>query len=465
MAADRARRHRERTVTPQTNLTQLRKSADRYRRGGPLKRLLSLLLGLLLVFVLLELLVRFGLGSSPRALRTEMTGIVSAISESVPDEYREKPQQEQAQDPLDETIERIVPHPFTGWDDQSSLQRVERDIARSAELRADPVAARQTYRVLVSGGSVALLFRRRGAKVMADELEASGVLGERKVEFLHYARAAFKQPQQVDQLAYLLAMGIEPDLVIDLDGYNELAISHRNQSSNTHPGYPAIRFWGHVAGGRGTDPEELDLVTAIWTRQRAAQHILAGYTSGLEGKSALAGELRLRQLRALRAEWIEAQARYTDYLASSDSLAPVRGPAYAGTLEEELAFLRRMWVESSRSMHAMCAARGIAYLHVLQPTLADASSGKPLAEFERGQLEAYRLNAADRAFEAVQLGYDELREGGRDLSAAGIEFLDATRAFEGMQESLYTDFVHFDRVGNERLGRLIAERLTAMLRR
>ncbi|MFT4543262.1 MAG: hypothetical protein ACI835_005731 [Planctomycetota bacterium] len=453
-------RHRALIVSAQTDLSELRQSADRYRKGSLGKRLLSLVLGLLLVLIGLELVVRSALGSTPYSIRIEMTEIVSAMSERVPDAYRA----EDAAEVVDETMARIIPHPFTAWDDQSSTQRLERDFARANELRSNEGARAKTFRVMVTGGSVALLFRRRGAKVLAEELMSRGLTGGREIEFLHYARAAFKQPQQVNQLTYLLAMGIDADLVINIDGYNELAIGQKNVTVNTHPIYPGIRFWGHVSGGGSTDPEVLDRITSIWMRQRGAQEVLERYSEGLASYSSLVGEMHVRKLRQLREEWLEAQQQYTQFIATYDETEAQRGPAFDGSFDEVLEFLGRSWAECSVSMHAMCHERGIDYLHVLQPTLADASAGKPLDEFEQEQIDAYRVNAVNQAFETVQVGYDLLRARGLELTKSGIDFLDATQAFAGVEEALYTDFVHFNRAGNELLAKRIADWLVPLLK-
>jgi hypothetical protein len=106
-------------------------------------------------------------------------------------------------------------------------------------------------------------------------------------------------------------------------------------------------------------------------------------------------------------------------------------------------------------MDALCRRRGIRYLHVLQPTLHDEGS-KPLTEDERragAEPEIWALGA--------RLGYPKLRARARSLAAAGVEVLDATRAFADVRETLYYDVCHFAPAGNLLLGELVAERLLA----
>jgi hypothetical protein len=59
------------------------------------------------------------------------------------------------------------------------------------------------------------------------------------VKVLNFAHAAFKQPQQLTRVAYLFAFGYRPDVVIELDGFNETALAFENGRTLTHPLYPS----------------------------------------------------------------------------------------------------------------------------------------------------------------------------------------------------------------------------------
>jgi hypothetical protein len=101
----------------------------------------------------------------------------------------------------------------------------------------------------------------------------------------------------------------------------------------------------------------------------------------------------------------------------------------------------------------MCAARGITYLHVLQPALPDPDT-KPLTpkEIEGG--------TADPAWiEGVHLLYPRFRGAGARLRERGIAFLDATGVFRDHPEDVYVDVCHFEEHGNEILADAIAAAL------
>ena len=112
-----------------------------------------------------------------------------------------------------------------------------------------------------------------------------------------------------------------------------------------------------------------------------------------------------------------------------------------------------VWYESSRILRAICDARGIPYVHVLQPTLHDEGS-KPLTDEERGSatlVESMRV--------AVRDGYPLLRERGFALAAEGERFVDASRLFAGVAETLYYDACHFRAPGTDMLAREAAHAL------
>jgi hypothetical protein len=117
------------------------------------------------------------------------------------------------------------------------------------------------------------------------------------------------------------------------------------------------------------------------------------------------------------------------------------------------------WCESSRSLHALCAARGIASLHVLQPTLHDEGS-KPLtpAEVEAG------AGGPDSWIRAVRAGYPLLREAGARLTELGVPFHDATGVFAGDERELCYDVCHFGGPGQFTLAADVGAALARSLR-
>lgn len=338
-------------------------------------------------------------------------------------------------------------HPFFGFEARPNHARLIEDVRPGSKAEAG-----NPYTIVILGGSVAGLFGEEStgaSDVLARDLEADPRLGGRRVRVLSHGRGAFKEPQQLYVLTWLFALGLEPDAVINIDGFNEVAVSNQNVSYGAHPLYPAFPQWGPRlrAGLLTASPELFDAVTERRYRLRSiAETALArGYIH-----SAILGTWSLSRLEAADLAWQDAQAALLSSARDGESSKDGLGPPFEGGVEEVIDLAVRCWRETSLDLEALCRRRSLPYLHVLQPTLHDAGS-KPLTDEERKQGKACR-----EWREAVPLGYPRLRAEGAALAAAGFPFLDASMLFAEVEETLYYDACHFNRAGNELLAHAIA---------
>lgn len=93
-------------------------------------------------------------------------------------------------------------------------------------------------RVAVFGGSLAAGLYRQARPVLLRQLASAG----KPVETINFAKGGYKQPQQLLILAYMLSLGIELDVVVNVDGFNEVAIPPaENVPRGVYPFYP--RMW------------------------------------------------------------------------------------------------------------------------------------------------------------------------------------------------------------------------------
>ena len=106
---------------------------------------------------------------------------------------------------------------------------------------APPLHERDEGRLIVGifGGSVAQSFALEGTATLAEVLVGSPAFAGREVVFVSAALPGYKQPQQLMTLTYLLALGAEFDIVINLDGFNEIALHPtRNGPQGVAASYP-----------------------------------------------------------------------------------------------------------------------------------------------------------------------------------------------------------------------------------
>ncbi|HVS08279.1 MAG TPA: hypothetical protein VMS76_00300 [Planctomycetota bacterium] len=357
--------------------------------------------------------------------------------------------------PRDEEAELTVQflHPYLGVEYKSGPRWTI-----SAELFSKRSEAE--YTVLILGGSVSGLFASgRGAQHLRELLRADPLFAGRTVRCINQGRGGFKQPQQLMLLSYLFARGFLPDMVLEIDGFNEVALSNDNRARGLHPLYPSFIPWARLGSSGAASPELLDAQLATWREWRGAERLAVSAAESPWLHSALLGRWTLWRLRRMRARWAEAQLSYMDLFDSEVGDEPWRGPPFDESLDGALGQVAWAWKESSLAMRAQCAERGIDYVHVLQPTLHDQGS-KPVTEEELrtgGVLESWS--------EGVRSGYPLLRKVGEELREEGVDFLDLSRAFSGVEESLYYDGCHFGDRGNEILAERIAEGVLAALER
>jgi hypothetical protein len=348
-------------------------------------------------------------------------------------------------------------HPYLGFsyspEARGAMLRGEApatDWGFTDKANRSPVRKRGPDRVVVGvlGASVASLFSGQGAEALARELKQSPRFAGKKVEVVSLAIGASKQPQQLMALNYALALGAEFDVVINLDGLNEVAwYKHDNAANGVNHLYPLA--WHHLVS-QLPDDGWTDLGKAVHLRQerlRWAQHFGAAPLR-LSVTANLLWKLRDRQLAGDIAETDRALR------ARKEAGLPHRahGPRNAFRNDEEmLAQLVANWERCSLLIHQLCKARGIAYYHFLQPNQYVPGS-KTLTPQERR--DAYTDHAA-RPW--IEKGWPRMREAGRRLAAQGVEFVDLSMAYAQSGETLYYDnCCHINKAGAEALAGPIA---------
>lgn len=383
---------------------------------------------------------------TPSAIRADLHRSASKITEKIPTLEGERPPA--ATNKNGATTADFL-HPYAAFEKEHGLETVTRMVEYYASPRSDEV-----FDVLVLGGSVAGRFAGGRAEFMAT------LLADPRIEHLDlvsHARGAYKQPQQVALLAYLFSMGYRPDAVINIDGFNEVAIGLSNARRGVNPNYPDVGPWARMASGTALGPEILDLTAEMRMHQMYALQIKE-YGGTKLAWSAITGTLLRTAMEKACSGFAWKSERY-DKIASGGwlKLAGVRGPEFDTAEPAEFASIIRAWEEGSRSIDAMCRARGIHYLHVLQPTLHDPGA-KIVSDEEK------RTGVASRAWlHGVERGYPLLREGCARLSEAGVHVADLSMLFKDVEETIYFDSCHFAGTGLSMFGEAIAESLLADL--
>jgi hypothetical protein len=349
--------------------------------------------------------------------------------------------------------EKDIVHPYFGIDFSARVKELTTDAA----YFAGPESA-ENLDVVLLGGSVAAIFGDLGAAPLRFVLEGDPRLRGKRLRISNQGRGGFKQPQQALVLAFVLGLGWKPDVVVNLDGFNEVALTMENASYEVFPGYPVATEWGPVVF-KDADNAALTALRAAAERRRAESGRFAASVKAwrLERCSIL-GTFALARLRRWAFERAADTQRYLRITFEGKRTVERQGPAFDASDEAVSEVAVKLWSECSRSIAAMCKARGIPYVHALQPTLLDAGSKRLTADEAR-----YGAGPATYV-KGVSRGYPRLRQEGERLKSEGVAFLDLSMAFQSIAEPVYVDVCHYNFLGNrvlaEAIGGAILEALT-----
>ncbi len=284
--------------------------------------------------------------------------------------------------------------------------------------------------VAIFGGSFAAEMYVQAGEVFVDELEAAT---GREVALVQLAYGGYKQPQQALALTYLLTLGAEFDVIINVDGYNEVALAAaENVTKGVFPVFP--RSWYYLAE-RINDPETLELlgrlgILKIQKEENAKFFREYGlYRSNLMLALWRANDVRLSsEIAALQLELLTTErASKTGY--------DVTGPTVDFSDADKLyPYLASVWRQGSLEMQALGDAHGMMYYHFLQPNQYVEGS-KPMSEAEL----AAAYDAEHPYREGAVLGYPLLWEYSEGLLDAGVNYHNLTWIFKDNEAVLYRD--------------------------
>jgi hypothetical protein len=284
--------------------------------------------------------------------------------------------------------------------------------------------------VVVVGGSVSRQVSYRGQLLLEQGLAGIERFRGRRVEALGLGLGGYKQPQHLIALNYFLALGMHVDMVVNIDGFNEVALPvSDNLPGGVNPFYP--RAWDFRVGG--IDPLERRLRGEISLLKELRSSAASSFSRVPWRYSMTCGLVWRLVDRRLLAWTTDREQRMLD--GRSDRSFQATGPHYEPSSREQLVRdLVAVWSRSSIQMHQLLAARGIEYYHFLQPNQYDEGSKRLTAKELR---EAFKPNSRYR--EAAVSGYPALRAAGEELRRSGVRFTDLSGVFKATDEDIYVD--------------------------
>lgn len=311
--------------------------------------------------------------------------------------------------------------------------------------------------VAIVGGSFADGTARGGtpdiyAKLLAQLPQYAG----REFTVYNMAGGGYKQPQQLMHINYYYALGAEFDIIINIDGFNEMAATFYGwRDSELHPAFP--KSWNHRV------------------------------SSGIkDGHLALLGDKRhLQKTHATRAKfWLLEGIRYSpsmnllwkimdnnflirqsefDQKISAFSLQDniprdfeyeALGPDYdIKTNDELMDFAVELWADSSRALHALAVGKNAKYYHFIQPNQY-IEGAKLLSDFE---IKNTVLPSGGYG-NVYKKAYPKLALKAQQLQNEGVSLVNLTSIFKNNAHDLYIDnCCHMNPKGYDLVARAVVD--------
>ncbi len=305
------------------------------------------------------------------------------------------------------------------------------------------------------GGSVGLWFCEVGAEHLFENLRRHGFFQHREIIPVCLSHEGYKQPQQLLVLSYFLSIGQPFDAVINIDGFNEVALGRLNNDRGLDISMPSVMHLDpliNLVNQATLTPAKLETLARI-NRDKAQLNRLAGRINRARLASvdvvleAYYGVVDGRYRRALVAfDTLPSASAESSLVEATGSVRTRTGTALVGDMAAS-------WARSSILMHRMLAAGGVPYFHVLQPNQYSTSRVFGAAEakvalneqspFRAGVVEGYPVLTSDA--EATR------------LRTGGVRFFNATRIFDTEPSQVYMDdCCHYTLKGNYLLADFIA---------
>jgi hypothetical protein len=345
-----------------------------------------------------------------------------------------------------DVVKRRYGHPVNGFgfiDSASPLRKLSAD----------------TLVIGVMGGSVAYWFSLLGEHPFMAELQRAPALKGKRVVLVRMAVPGFKQPQQLMALNWVLSLGGQFDVILNIDGFNEATLPVGEcRPRGVFPFFP--RAWDHLI--QQTPDISVLLMAGEMMYLRNQQRDLAqAFAHPIVQYSVTLQFIWSLRNRSQQHDIDENTLALTKLRTAKELPFAVRGPELEN-LDGDGIYdtIAQQWARSSIQMRSLCHAYGIRYLHFLQPNQYDPDA-KPIGSKERAVAIHADPNYPYRI--GVEKGYPKLSAKADELRANGVVFHDLRRVFAVVEEQLYVDTCcHFNHRGNTILAKRIAAAVLAL---
>jgi hypothetical protein len=351
-------------------------------------------------------------------------------------------------------------HPYFGFTGQYNLRDADfttNDLGfLQHEAFAIPyVPAKNDFIVVVFGGSVAsrAVYAHQGGMRLVDALNAVPEFSGRRVVVINMAQGGGKQPQQLLELAYMLAIGQHIDLALNIDGGNEFALGLENFNVGLDPVLPSAQLMLRFAEELYPTPESDDYYRIAYGISSARKLVDYHRQHANVARSGVSyvwhTALGLRDQTALATATAEYESLMkSGRLSSAKSKLSLDLPPIKG---DSISYMYDLWLRCSLQMRALAESNGIKYLHLVQPN--QYYTKRVFSEHERRI--ALALPADNDYVLGISQGYAVINE--RSAALSKMSIVSMIDVFDDVKDEVYFDSCcHFNALGETLFAQAVA---------
>ena len=319
----------------------------------------------------------------------------------------------------------------------------------------------------IFGGSVASDFSifQVQNKILPQYLKQVPGLQDKEFVILSFATGGYKQPQQLLILNYFLALGQELDLVVNIDGFNEVALSNLNNKNQINLAMPSIQ---HISPLTSLANNSLSIEA-----MQATIRIKENKTRINEGLESLQ-HCSLAACDALTSVYVQNLVNnYRKDVIAFEKERSKKQQDEEGSvifinknksiLEDSAAFEQMAWnwAKSSIFMHKILSASNVPYFQVLQPNQYYQTK-RVFGEAEK----RIAFNKETPYAKAVELGYPAILGKFPNLQKNNINILNGVKVFDKTKDAVYVDSCcHYNQAGEVIFSNYVGSSILESLRK
>jgi len=328
-------------------------------------------------------------------------------------------------------------------------------------------ANKNQFIVGVFGGSVANNFAvdEYVTRRFSNKLKTYPEFANKEIIVLNFGNGGYKQPQQLLILNYFLALGQEFDLILNIDGFNEVALSNLNNKAQVEVGMPSVQHLQPLTGlaNHNLSPEVMSSIVKISENKKQLKEAVDKLPTC---QLALCHAVTSLQVRQLVNSYQQAVVKYDRQVKNSNSDTANSGIVYIPkvdyVLKDATAFdkIASMWYESSVTMNQILSSRKIPYFHLIQP-----NQYYPTKRVFTSKEKEIAISKDSPYIEGVKKGYPVLLSKVADLQKAGVNVFSGVNILDNTKETVYKDdCCHYNSVGEEVLANYVSSSIIKVLR-